>query len=110
MTDSDENNVFDDLPAGEYKVIETNLPGYLDVSDVDGPNDNMINVPLGGGENVTGRDFVDERERSISGVVLEDIDNNDTGDEPIVSVVVELYDNEGNLVNSTTTNENRFID
>ena len=73
------------------------------------PNDNMIDVPLGRGEDVTGRNFVDDFGQTISGAVLEDTDNNDTGDQPIVSVVVELYDKEGNLVNSTATDKNRFF-
>ena len=110
LTDTEGNYVFYDLPSGDYTVIETNLPGYLDVSDVDGPNDNTINVPLGRGENVTGRDFVDELGRTISGTVLEDVDNYNTGDQPIVSAVVELFDEEGSLVNSTTTNEDGFFE
>ena len=35
---------------------------------------------------------------------------NDTGDQPILSVVVELYDEEGNLVNSATTDKNGFFE
>ena len=53
--------------------------------------------------------FVNKLGQTISGTVLEDTDNNDTGDKPIVSVVVELYDKEGNLVNSTMTDKNRFF-
>ena len=82
---------------------------YLLASKAPSPNDNMIDVPLGRGENVIGRDFVDKLGQTISSTVLENTDNNDTGDEPIVSVVVELYNEEGNLVNSTTTNKNGFF-
>ena len=35
------------------------------------------------------------------------VKNNNTGDEPIM---VELYDNKGNLVNSTTTDKNVFFE
>ena len=51
LTDSDGNYVSYDLPTGEYMVIETDLPEYLDVSNVDGPSDDVINVPLGADEN-----------------------------------------------------------
>ena len=46
MADPDGNYLFSDLPAGKYRVTETNLRGYLDVSYVDGPTDNVIGVPL----------------------------------------------------------------
>ena len=110
MTDTEGNYVFYDLPLGDYTMIKTNLPGYLDVLDVDGPNDNTINVPLGQGENVTGHNFVNNLGQTISGTVLEDVDNNNTGDKPITKVVVELYDKEGNLVNSTMMDKNRFFE
>jgi len=35
---------------------------------------------LGGGENSTGNDFVDERCRKVMGKVFEDVDDNGTGD------------------------------
>ena len=46
VADPDGNYLFSDLPAGKYRVTETNLRGYLDVSYVDGPTDNVIGVPL----------------------------------------------------------------
>jgi hypothetical protein len=36
---------------GSYVVLEINLPGYADVSDTEGANDNSIRVPLGSGSN-----------------------------------------------------------
>ena len=42
-------------------VLEINLPGFGDVSDTDGANDNSIRVQLGVGERSPGHDFVDER-------------------------------------------------
>ena len=110
VTDSNGNYVFTDLPVGIYKVVETNLAGYLDVSDVDGPNDNMINVMLRGGENITGRDFVDELARTISGLVLEDVTNNGNGDEPMESVLIELFDSNGDFVANTTTNSDGLFE
>jgi hypothetical protein len=46
---------------GSYVVLEINLPGYADVSDTEGANDNSIRVPLGSGANSPGHDFVDKR-------------------------------------------------
>lgn len=105
MTDSSGSYVFYDLPEGSYTVKETNLPDFLDVSDIDGGDPNIISVVIGGDEpiNATGRDFVDEICRKIDGEVLEDVDNNDTGDRGISDVVVQLYDLDGNLVSTTST-------
>ena len=140
FTDSDGNYVFNDLPMGSYTVVETNLPNYVDVSDTDPPNDNMISVTLsvGGVVNSTDNDFVDELVSdapsvssipsetptvspgptntgvpsaspsegilgSISGTVLEDLDNNDTGDVGLANVTITLLDSTGTPVATTTT-------
>ena len=81
LTDTSGFYVFIDLPAGQYIVKETTPKGYLDVSDVDGGDQNMIAVALGGRAvplNSTDNDFVEEKGRSVTGVVLEDLDNDDT--------------------------------
>ena len=48
--------------------------------------------------------------RLIGGHVLEDVDNDDIGDEPIVGTIVCLYNETGGLINETTTNENGFFE
>ena len=51
------------------------------MSDVDGGDQNMIAVALGGRAvplNSTNNDFVEEKGRSVTGVVLEDLDNDET--------------------------------
>jgi len=56
---------FDNLPAGAYTVKQTNLPGYLDVSDTQGdPTDNLIDVVLTPGEKSINNDFVDVKPTS----------------------------------------------
>ena len=44
-----------------YIVFESNLNGYDDVSDTDGPNDSRIRVVLGEGEMSPDNDVVDKR-------------------------------------------------
>ena len=96
--------MFDNLPTGIYIVKETNLPGYVDVSDVFGsPLDNIINVTLPSGGNVTGRNFVDKRLGSISGNVMEDLDNDDVGDVDLAGVNITLLDGSGNVIASRLT-------
>jgi len=61
-TDADGNYKFCSLTAGSYKLVQTNLAGYIDVSDVDGnPLDSTIAVLLAPGASVTDRDFVDAK-------------------------------------------------
>ncbi|MCB9162289.1 MAG: carboxypeptidase regulatory-like domain-containing protein, partial [Caldilineaceae bacterium] len=56
---------FTDLGPGLYRIVETNLPNYDSVADVDGGNPDVINrmsgpsIPLLAGESATGRDFED---------------------------------------------------
>ena len=81
LTDTSAFYVFIDLPAGQYIVKDTTPKGYLDVSNVDNGDPNMIAVALGGPTvplNSTDDDFVEEKGRSVAGVVLEDLDNDDT--------------------------------
>ena len=105
VTDADGNYSFNDIPKGQYTIEQTNIDGYFDVSDTDGPNDSLVTIDLGGGEHRTGADFVDEPPRTVSGLVLEDMDNNDSGDEPIAGVTVELYNESGDVLLSTTTTD-----
>ena len=89
---------FSDLLPGEYQVRQVNLSGYSNVTD------NAIDVTVGAGETNDGIDFIDELAR-ISGSVLADDDDNDTGDRPLSNVTVELLDENGNVVATTTTDD-----
>ncbi len=107
-TDSNGNYSFTDLAPGSYEVKETNLSDYIDVSDSDGTGSNDINtidVSLSPGETASGNDFVDER-GIISGKVQADTDNDNIGDTPLENVTLTLKDNNGNTVDTTTTDEN----
>ncbi|NEQ73047.1 MAG: hypothetical protein F6K23_08130, partial [Okeania sp. SIO2C9] len=106
-TGSDGTYSFNDVEPGDYEVVQTNLPGYQDVSDQDNSNDgdptdnnttvdNIVGVTLEPGEDDTDNDFVDEIPNgSISGTVTEDTDNNGTGDTPLADVEVVLRDDQG---------------
>ena len=98
-------HAFYNLPAGAYAVMETNLPRYLDVSDIDGGDFNTITITLGAGSelNSTGNDFLDEPSRTVSGTVLEDTDNDGDGDVPIAIVAVALFDSSGFPIATTMT-------
>ena len=114
LTDSMGDYVFYDLPAGTYSVTETNLVDVpLDVKDTDGGDANVISVILGGGENSTGNDYVDEKCRKVMGFVKEDVDENTTGDAPVALVTVELRQvlADGTVVsymNTTTDSDGKF--
>ena len=71
LTDSNGSYVFNDVSPGQCTVMEMNLAGYLDVSDIDGNNPNKISVELTTGLDSTGNDIVDEPVRVIKGSVTE---------------------------------------
>ena len=81
LTDTSGFYVFIDLPAGQYIVKETTPKGYLNVSNVDDGDPNMIAMALGGRAvplNSTDNNFMEKKGCSVTGVVLEDLDNNNT--------------------------------
>ncbi|KAB2964537.1 SdrD B-like domain-containing protein [Zoogloea sp.] len=105
-TDGSGNYVFNGLPPGSYTVVETNKPGYLDVSDKDGGNPNSIAVTVVSGATSTGNSFVDERPAVLGDRVWEDTNANgvqDAGEAGLANVVVQLRDASGTVVQSTTT-------
>ena len=109
ITDANGNYAFNNLPAGTYTVVETNKPGYLDVSDIDGGNPNSIAVTLNPGQTSAGNDFVDERTATLGDRVWLDTNANgvqDAGELGLAGVKVELKDNNGVVVQSMTTDAN----
>ena len=102
-TDANGDYEFEDVTPGIYTVTEMDLDGYTSVSDTDGGDPNSIEVTVNSGMSVPGNDFVDEQPGSISGVVTEDIDNDDIGDDPIEGVVITLLDDMGVVVATDTT-------
>ncbi len=107
-TDADGNYRFADLPAGTYTVTETQPDEYSNVATIAGSNggttsgndDVITEIVIGPGENATGYDF-NEAISAISGVV--NIEGTDT---PLAGVEVTLYDENGDVVATTVTDEN----
>jgi hypothetical protein len=59
-----------------------------------------------GSLNSTGNDFANKDLRMIMGLVLEDTDKDNVGEEPIPMVTVELVDASGTVVGTATTDSN----
>ena len=109
-TAADGSYTFDDVPPGNYVVVETQPAGLVDVSDQDTTPDgdafdgdttvdNQVAVTVTPGETDTGNDFVDENQGSISGTVQQDTTGNGLGDTALAGVTVELFadtDGDGN--------------
>ncbi len=113
-TDGSGNYAFNNIPPGNYVVVETDPSGFTSVADADnsadnGPggspdlanpntNDNAIPVSLAAGETDANNDFVDEQiPGSISGNVSVDTNNDNTGDaNPPSAVTVKLFSDTNN--------------
>jgi uncharacterized protein (DUF2141 family) len=92
---------FTALPPGTYGVRETQPSGYLSASDKDGGDLNEIRpITVSAGAANTANNFVEEQPGTITGSVLADIDNNDTGDSPLSGVTLTLKDSSGNDIDS----------
>jgi uncharacterized repeat protein (TIGR01451 family) len=58
LTNASGNYTFIDVAPGNYVIVETDPPGDVSVTDIDGTNDNQILVTVTTA-NITGRDFLD---------------------------------------------------
>ncbi len=58
-TDADGVYAFTGLPAGAFRVVETNLPAYNSLADADGGAPDQINLTAGVNQVLTGKDFED---------------------------------------------------
>jgi len=107
-TDNTGGYAFSGLPAGDYIVVESDLPGYISTGDVVPPNDNQISVSVSAGGKVTGRDFFDARSGMIDGHVWQDLNGDGIFDEAdmaagLEGVTVTLKTTNGVVVAETTT-------
>lgn len=118
-TTTDENGLyrFDGLAPGNYTVVEVQPDGFIDAGDVAGTvdgqtnglvlaNDRISNIELGSGDEGTRYDFCEHRPASIHGTVYHDRNNNgiqEDGEEGIEDVLIQLFDEDGNVVQETRT-------
>ena len=112
-TDSLGTYSFTDLPPGVYTVVEEQPAGLFDGSahlgsaggTVVGPN-RMGQITLASGETAIEYDFCEQPPSEISGNVFADRDEDcrfDSDEPGLQGVLIELFDGDGKLVASTTT-------
>jgi len=124
FTDENGNYKINDIEPGNYMLREIQPEGFSDgidsVGDVNGetngeldPGGDKINdIMLGWGDTGTNFDFGEQRPGSISGRVHADMGlldcefNPEEGDEGLEGVLIELIDEDGSVVASTTTDAN----
>lgn len=114
FTDSNGNYAFTNLRAGEYLVRETQPDGYFHGGQVAGSHggddsqaDLISAIAIPWGESLTNYNFCEVLPSEISGVVYVDRDEDcfrDPGEEGLGGVLIELFDDEGRLVDTTQTN------
>ena len=92
---------FNNVPPGNYVVVETNPGGYTSTNDTGGPNDDRIPVVRTGATASTGNDFLDATTPnlgSIGDTIYWDKNQSGTPDagEGIAGTIVYVdYDNDG---------------
>ncbi len=108
------------LSPGVYRLHETTPAAYLDGKDIVGTidgrpvgqvnsaTDTISQINLPSGKTGLNYDFGEVRPASISGHVIVDINDNNrvdlTNERPLGGVVVQLLDQAGNVIKTTTTN------
>jgi serine-aspartate repeat-containing protein C/D/E len=122
-TDNNGFYKFQNLSAGTYRIHEVQPSGWLDGKDVAGtivgqvvgsaqnPGDQINGVTLLWGDNGVDYDFGELLPASIEGHVHENptgdcSGGNDEGEKPIAGVTIQLLDQSGKLIATTTTDTN----
>ena len=120
FTEADGSYCFENLTAGTYSIVESQPQNYVDGKDVVGSlggtlsNDRINQVVLLNGQNGENYNFGEIRLASIEGFVFGDTDGDcefepTEGDRALANVVINLFDENGDLVATTTTNnEGRY--
>ena len=118
QTDATGRYEFDGLPPGDYSIVQTQPGDFIDGGDVVGTVDgtttgsstnDRFEVTLGSGDEGVNYNFCEVEPASIKGTVYHDRNNNgvqDSGEEGIEGVVIQLFDASGNVIAETTTDAN----
>ncbi len=122
QTDANGRYEFDGLAPGTYSVVEVQPNGYIDGGDVLGEvdgqrsgavsNDRFDGITLGSGDEGVQYNFCEFEPASISGYVSVDtpgsskLSPDDPDFQPIEGVTLELLDDSGAVIGTTTTDAN----
>jgi protocatechuate 3,4-dioxygenase beta subunit len=115
VTDANGHYCFQELVAGKYRIVEQQPTGWLDNLDTAGtlggtplnPGDEIREINVLWGDHGEDYNFGEILPGSLAGVVFADANNNcvrEQDEAPIAGVTVKLFDAQGNLVATTTTN------
>ena len=115
-TDANGMYSFTNLRAGAYTVRETQPGGYFQGGQTAGNKggntsvaDHISAIPIGWGETLTDYNFCEVLPAGLSGVVYVDRDADcirDEDEEGLAGVLIELLNESGEVVDSTTTDAN----
>ena len=122
VTDANGDYSFDELLPGTYTIVEITPPGLIDGADHVGTvggidvgslvgNDRIESIVLTAGQHGEDYDFCESEPADLSGYVYHDRDNDgvrDAGEEGIGGTTVQLFDANGNLVDTLVTDSNGF--
>jgi protocatechuate 3,4-dioxygenase beta subunit len=113
-TDTNGYYSFNDVPTGEFLIVEEDRSGYISISDGDSSadgdnsantdtNDNKIPVTMTHAKDYKDNNFVDAGVYHISGRVLLDINGDEIADQKLANVTINLYSCDNNTFQDTTT-------
>ncbi|MEM7390756.1 MAG: SdrD B-like domain-containing protein, partial [Verrucomicrobiota bacterium] len=107
LTDAAGDYCFSNVPPGDYWVVETDPMGFFSTADIDGPNDNLIEVSVVSGTMTNGNDFLDTEPGEICGSVVEDVNGDGIVDAEdtngLGGVTIVLADTHGTPVATNLT-------
>ncbi len=106
-TDANGHYAVSNLAPGDYQVVEQDPSGYVSTT----PNTVAVSVPANGTAQANFGDYriSGTSTNNISGTVFDDANNNgsfDSGEQVIPNVTITLYDQNNNVVATTTTGAN----